>query len=296
MNFSDRENESKEERSRKLQRCEKELDQTLSKLEWTRRQLIRQRKLSAVGKLSAGIIHEIKNPIGFVNNFSELSLEQLTEFKQQLKESHSTPPFVHRFVLDLEESLHKINEHGNRASDIVQSMLLRSKGEKSIREPTDLNSLIRKFVTLTYHSMRAESNAIQVSIDLDLDNSIGKIPINPEEMSRVIVNLCENAFDAMKAKFVSSNSENSGYEPKLTVRTIRTDKYVSIDIEDNGPGIPEENTKKIMEPFFTTKKKSGGTGLGLSISQDIINSHDGSLSIKSGKEKGIIFKIKLPIR
>ena len=189
---------------------------------------------------------------------------------------------------DIEANLRKIHEHGSRADSIVKSMLQHSRGGSGNMEPSNLNALTKEYVNLAFHGMRAAKDPINVEIDLQLDESIGEIPLIAEDFSRVLVNLCNNAFDAMreKQKLTADSrqlSAESGqkYEPMLTVRTIKNESTVKIEIEDNGTGIPDEMKDKIMQPFFTTKKGTEGTGLGLSITNDIIKAHGGELELKT---------------
>ena len=180
---------------------------------------------------------------------------------------------------DIEANLHKIHEHGSRADSIVKSMLQHSRGGSGKMEATDLNAIIKEYANLAFHGMRAGKDPINVDIALDLDETVGDVPMIGEDFSRVILNLCNNAFDAMRDKLTEVGGPKTGYVPKLTVRTHQADGTVTIEIEDNGPGIPDEIKDKILEPFFTTKKGTQGTGLGLSITHDIIKVHGGNLNI-----------------
>lgn len=191
---------------------------------------------------------------------------------------------------DIEINLKKIHEHGTRADGIVKSMLQHSRGGSGKVEPTDVNTLIKEYVNLSFHGMRAGKNPINVDIDLKLDESVSEVPLVAEDFSRVILNLVNNAFDAMREKTLGGLEQ---YQPKLTVRTHQTGNTVTIDIEDNGPGIPDDMKDKILQPFFTTKKGTDGTGLGLSITNDIIKAHGGDLTIRSETDTGTTFIIKL---
>ena len=190
---------------------------------------------------------------------------------------------------NIELNLQKIYEHGNRADSIVKSMLEHSRGGSGKMEPTDLNALIKEFANLSFHGMRAGKHPINVDTVMQLDDSIGEVPLIAEDFSRVIVNLCNNAFDAMREKAEKAEE----YQPKLTIRTKHSNTNIAIEIEDNGPGIPEEMKDKILQPFFTTKKGTQGTGLGLSITNDIIKAHGGTLEVQSSKNSGSVFKITL---
>jgi signal transduction histidine kinase len=186
---------------------------------------------------------------------------------------------IRSLLEDVKGNLEKIHQHGTRADGIVKSMLLHSRGGNGKMEDIDLNNLIKEYVNLSFHGMRANKNPINVDIKLDTDDDLGPVKINPENFSRVILNLCKNAFDAMREKL--EQGDNKEYLPKLVVRTRKTEENIMVEIEDNGPGVPDEIMEKLMLPFFTTKKGSDGTGLGLSISLDIIKSHNGILNIES---------------
>ncbi len=271
-----------------------ELAASLHELKATQTQLVVQEKLAALGQLAAGIAHEIKNPMNFVNNFSELSLEYVDEIKAalaQLPQNELTAE-INSLLGDVAENLRKIHQHGTRADSIVKSMLMHSRGGSGILEPTDLNELLREYVNLAFHGMRATKNAINVKINYELDAHIGSIPLFPEDFSRVVLNLCKNAFDAMRDK--AKLSQNGAYLPVLTVKSAAGDHGVTVSFEDNGPGISDENQNKLFEPFFTTKKGTEGTGLGLSITHDIIKNHKGSISIQSEINHFTRFVIQIP--
>jgi len=197
---------------------------------------------------------------------------------------------------DIEANLKKVHEHGSRADSIVKSMLEHSRGGSGKMEPTDLNALLKEFVNLSFHGMRAGNKPINVDLDFQLDDSVTEVPLIAEDFSRVIINLSNNAFDAMKEKL---NSESrilnpEKYTPKLTIRTQKDNSGITIEIEDNGLGIPNEIKDNILQPFFTTKKGTQGTGLGLSITNDIVKAHRGSMNLKSTAGEGTRFIIKLP--
>lgn len=265
-----------------LEKAHSKLETAHQNLRRTQDQLVQQEKLASLGQLTAGIAHEIKNPLNFVNNFSEISVEMVEEAQaevQKLQEQSDAREELEYILNDIHASLSKINEHGKRADSIVQSMLMHSRTGSGKREPTDLNKLVKEAANLSFHGMKATENSIDVDLDFNLSDDVGEIPIIAEDFSRVILNICNNAFDAMKDKVKNMNGE--AYDPKLTVRTVKKGSKVSIDIEDNGPGIPEDLKAKILQPFFTTKKGTQGTGLGLSITNDIINAHGGQINIES---------------
>ena len=270
-----------------------ELMASLENLKATQEQLIQHEKLASLGQLTAGIAHEIKNPLNFVINFSDLSKDLLDEMIEELDNGNlEQASETVQFVLD---NLEKINLHGKRADSIVKSMLQHSRGGSGQFDPTKLNPLIKEYVNLAFHGMRASKEPINVDIDLQLDESIDEIPLYAEDFSRVILNLCNNAFDAMREKSNSNDQapNSKGYSPKLSVRTKADNGKAIIEIEDNGPGIPDEIRDKILQPFFTTKKGTAGTGLGLSITHDIIKAHGGELSVNTIAGQGTTFSIGL---
>jgi signal transduction histidine kinase len=277
-----------------------DLQKSLEDLKSTQAQLIQQEKLASLGQLTAGIAHEIKNPLNFVNNFSEVSIEMIEEIidsrlktqdsrrkTQDTRQKTETEEIEEEILEDIKANLKKIHEHGSRANGIVTSMLQHSRGGTGKKEPTDLNALIKEYVNLSFHGMRAGKNPINLEIQLDLDESIGNINLIGEDFSRVLLNLCNNAFDAMR-----TTAELR--PPKLTIRTKLQPEKVTIEVEDNGPGIPDEIKDKILQPFFTTKKGTEGTGLGLSITHDIVKAHGGELDIQS-EPGSTIFKIRLTL-
>ena len=284
-----------EETIEELEQKRAAVEEALKELKSTQAQLIQQEKLASLGQLTAGIAHEIKNPLNFVNNFSEVSLELLDEVKETRTKSQETRPKTEadeiedEILEDIKANLEKIHEHGTRANTIVTSMLQHSRGGSGKKEPTDLNALIKEYVNLSFHGMRAGKNPINVEIVLELDEKIKEILLVREDFTRVIINLCNNAFDAMRQK---TNYEL--YKPKLIVNTKTEKNHILISFEDNGPGIPEEIKDKIMQPFFTTKKGTEGTGLGLSITNDIVKAHGGELKVVSSEGDGSTFLISIP--
>ena len=274
----------------------------LGELKAAQNQLVQQEKLASLGQLTAGIAHEIKNPLNFVNNFSDVSIELIEEAKTELtiirsnETSDSTTSGkanlslenIEELLTDIERNLKKIHEHGTRADTIVKSMLQHSRGGTGKMQPTDLNLLVREYVNLAFHGMRAGKHPVNVDIKLDLDENLGLIPVIREDFSRVILNLCNNAFDAVREKLQSTS-----FIPELEVRTHRKDNMVELVVHDNGPGIPDDIKDKILQPFFTTKKGTEGTGLGLSITNDIMKAHGGEMDIETSPESGTKFILHL---
>ncbi len=272
----------------------------LTELKATQAQLIQQEKLASLGQLTAGIAHEIKNPLNFVTNFSEVSIELIEEALEERNKNQGVRDenLVNQILQDVKDNLEKIHEHDTRANGIVNSMLQHSRGGSGKPQPTDLNGLVKEYVNLCFHGMRAGKNPINVDIQLCLDAEPGMVPLIKEDFSRVVINLCHNAFDTMRLRTLQGFETIGGledYRPKLTVRTTSGGDTITLEIEDNGLGIPEDIKDKILQPFFTTKKGTEGTGLGLSITNDIIKAHGGELIINSNEGNGSEFIIVLPI-
>jgi signal transduction histidine kinase len=289
------------EQAKSIEEAYKKLEVTHQNLKAAQDQLVQQEKLASLGQLTAGIAHEIKNPLNFVNNFSELSVELIEEIRDEVMAYRNVPlqdqgiEEILELLKGIEVNLKTIHKHGSRADSIVKSMLEHSRGGSGKMEPTNLNALVKEFVNLTFHGMRANKDAINVDIVYQLDENTGTVPLIAEDFSRVVINLTNNAFDAMREKLSTfSDQASDDYEPELTVRTKAEKGEVFIDIEDNGPGIPKEVKDKILQPFFTTKKGTQGTGLGLSITNDIIKAHGGNLTINTTPHKGSTFRISIP--
>ncbi len=271
------------------------LTTALDQLKSSQQQLIQQEKLASLGQLTAGIAHEIKNPLNFVNNFSDLSMELIDEVLVEINGNGSfNKEEVNETLGDVKNNLKKIHQHGTRADSIVKSMLQHSRGGSGKMELTDLNALVAEYVNLSFHGMRAGKKPINVTLNVELDEKMGRVPLIGEDFSRVLLNLCNNAFDAMRDKTLAADVDKE-YKPKLTVKTFRRENSFSIEVEDNGQGIPKEMLDKILQPFFTTKKGTEGTGLGLSITHDIIIAHQGKLEIKSDVGVFTRFTIEIPI-
>jgi signal transduction histidine kinase len=280
----------------KLEQAKVEVESAMSELKATQSQLVQQEKLASLGQLTAGIAHEIKNPLNFVNNFSEVSIELVDEAIEERAKSQEArdETLVDEILEDIKSNLKKVHEHGSRANGIVTSMLQHSRGGSGKKEPTDLNALTKEYVNLSFHGMRAGKNPINVDIILNLDPEIKEVSLIKEDFTRVIINLCNNAFDAMRGKKYEDGEPLGGsYSPKLRASTILKNGQIKISFEDNGPGIPDEIKDKILQPFFTTKKGTEGTGLGLSITHDIVKAHGGELRVESEIGKGTTFTVIL---
>ena len=275
--------------NRQKQKSNKVLEATLTNLRSTQSQLIQSEKMASLGELTAGIAHEIQNPLNFVNNFSDMNAELLTEMKDELSKGKIEEAIV--LANDVIENQKKINNHGRRADTIVKGMLQHSRSSNGIKEPTDINNLCDEYLRLAYHGLRAKDNSFNAIIKTDLDNSIDKVNIIPQDIGRVVLNLINNAFYAVDEK-KKSGVEN--YEPTVSVSTKRNNGKVEIKVGDNGNGIPQKVLDKIFQPFFTTKPTGQGTGLGLSLSYDIVKAHGGEIKVNTKENEGTEFTIKLP--
>ncbi|HJS56161.1 MAG TPA: ATP-binding protein, partial [Chitinophagaceae bacterium] len=273
----------------KLKEEKKRAEDALTDLQVTQKQLIQSEKMASLGELTAGIAHEIQNPLNFVNNFSDVSNELLEEMKQELATGNTQQAL--EIVDSVRENLEKILHHGKRADGIVKSMLQHSRSSTGKKEPTDINSLAEEYFRLAYHGLRAKDKSFNAKFETDLDKSIGKISIIPQDVGRVILNLINNAFYAVHER---KNKNTNGYEPMVVISTKKIDDKVEIMVSDNGIGIPQKVLDKIFQPFFTTKPAGQGTGLGLSLSYDIIKGHGGELKVKTRENEGSEFTITLP--
>ncbi len=263
----------------------------------TQKQLVVQEKLASLGSLTAGIAHEIKNPLNFVNNFAQLLVELVEQLRQdleKLKENLGDPEFqnIQDILHDLAQNAAKINEHGNRADSIVQGMLLHSRGKPGQRQLTDINALLEESINLSYHGMRAQDKSFNVTIDRQYDNTIQPLEIVPQDISRVFLNIINNACYATLEK---KQEMRDGYSPTLTVSTKALNDKIEIRIRDNGKGIPKNIQDELFNPFFTTKPTGEGTGLGLSLSYDIVvQEHKGELQVDTKEGTFTEFVIHLP--
>ncbi|MDM9630943.1 sensor histidine kinase [Robiginitalea aurantiaca] len=279
-----------EETIAELEQKRKAVEEALSELKATQKQLIHAEKMASLGELTAGIAHEIQNPLNFVNNFSEVSGELIDEMQEEI--DNGAWEEVKALGADLKENLSKINHHGRRADGIVKGMLQHSRSSEGEKELTDLNTLVDEYQRLAYHGMRAKNKTFNTSMLVDLDPNAGLVEMVPQEIGRVLLNLLTNAFHAVIEKKEEGSKE---YKPGVTVQTRKAGKGIEIRVTDNGNGIPEKVRDKIFQPFFTTKPTGQGTGLGLSLSYDIIKAHGGTLEVKSEEGKGTEFITKLPV-
>ena len=266
------------------------LETTLSELKSAQAQLIQSEKMVSLGELSAGIAHEIQNPLNFVNNFSEINKELLAEMNTEIEiGNYNEVKVIAKDITDNEE---KINQHGKRADAIVKGMLQHSRSSSATKELTDINKLSDEYLRLAYHGIRAKDKFFNVTMKTDFDESIGNINIIPQDIGRVILNLITNAFYVVNEK-KKSGVEN--YEPVVKVITKKLQNKVKIIVVDNGNGIPAKVLNKIFQPFFTTKPTGQGTGLGLSLSYDIVKAHGGDLKVETKEGEGSEFIILLPL-
>jgi len=276
---------------RELELKNKALQRTMEELKSAQDQLIHSEKMASLGQLTAGIAHEIKNPLNFINNFADISCELLAELKEeQTEESKSA------ILSDLNQNIKKIGEHGKRADSIVKGMLSHSRVHDATKEPTDINKLCEDFFSLAYHSMRANYPEFNCEMKKFLAPSLPKIPVVQQDISRVLLNLVSNSFYAVneKSKKFSHNGK-SDYHPEVHIITEKKNDCVVIKTYDNGTGIPDEVKEKVFNPFFTTKPAGAGTGLGLSLSFDIIKAHGGSLALSTEPGAFTSFTISLPV-
>ncbi len=283
-----------EERTAELNEQKNDLLHALEELRTTQAQLIQSEKMASLGELTAGIAHEIQNPLNFVNNFSEISNELLTELVDEINKGNTDE--VKDIVKDVQQNLEKILHHGKRADSIVKGMLQHSRSTNNAKkEPTNINALADEYLRLAYHGLRAKDKSFNATLKTDFDESIGNINIIPQDIGRVILNLLTNAFYVIQQKTELKNQPTiQQYEPTVSVSTKAVGDMVEIKVEDNGNGIPQKLIDKIFQPFFTTKPTGKGTGLGLSLSYDIVKAHNGNLSVLSKENQGTTFTISLP--
>ena len=268
----------------------KEIEKAYHELRSTQAQLIQSEKMASLGELTAGIAHEIQNPLNFVNNFSEVSNELVDEMKTELAKDNKDDAIA--IADDIKQNLEKILLHGKRADGIVKGMLQHSRSSSGVKEPTDINALADEYLRLAYHGLRAKDKNFNTTMQTDFDESIERINIIPQDIGRVILNLITNAFYAVTEKMKHLNEP---YEPIVSVSTKKIANKIEIKVKDNGNGIPKKVLDKIFQPFFTTKPTGQGTGLGLSLSYDIIKAHGGEIKVETKEGDGAEFIIQLPV-
>jgi signal transduction histidine kinase len=283
----------KQKRETEIQKTKTE--QALEELKSTQAQLIQSEKMASLGELTAGIAHEIQNPLNFVNNFSEVSVELADELKDELNKINvpeNEKENIENIINDLVQNQQKINQHGKRADAIVKGMLQHSRVSSGQKEPTDINALAHEYLRLSYHGLRAKDKTFNATMQTDFDKTIEKINIIPQDIGRVLLNLFNNAFYSVTQK---KNRTAESYEPTVSVCTKKINEKIEIHIKDNGNGVPQKVLDKIFQPFFTTKPTGEGTGLGLSLSYDIIKAHGGDIKVITKEGEGAEFIIQLPI-
>jgi two-component system, NtrC family, sensor kinase len=269
-----------------------ELNQSLTHLKATQTQLIQSEKMASLGELTAGIAHEIQNPLNFVNNFSEINTELVGEMKQEIDKGDLEE--IRAIATDIEENSKKINMHGKRADAIVKGMLQHSQSGSGAKEPTNINALAEECMRLAYHGLRAKDASFTAEMVSHLDETLPKVNVIPQDIVRVMLNLFNNAFYAVNQKAKTAEVD---YKPEVSVTTYTDNGQVVIKVADNGTGMPDSIKEKIMQPFFTTKPTGEGTGLGLSLSYDIVvKGHGGSIDIETREGEYALFTIKLPVQ
>ena len=296
-----RNNRQKQKANQTLQEKNSLIEQTLSDLKATQKQLIQSEKMASLGELTAGIAHEIQNPLNFVNNFSEVSNELIDEMKEELAVGNNQ--LANEIADDIKQNLEKINHHGKRAADIVKGMLQHSRTSSGQNEPTDINALADEYLRLAYHGLRAKDKSFNAEYKTEFDPNLPNINVIPQDIGRVLLNLINNAFYAVAPPPPEGGIKNSqtDYKPTVTVRTTFQNPPSGgrgaclVGVSDNGPGIPAHIVDKIFQPFFTTKPTGQGTGLGLSLAYDIVKAHGGEIRVESTENIGTEFIISIPV-
>ena len=283
--------EELEQKRKAIEETNSALHQSLEELKAAQAQLIQSEKMASLGELTAGIAHEIQNPLNFVNNFSEVSSELLDEMKQEIDKGDMEE--VKAIADDVKQNLEKILHHGKRADGIVKGMLQHSRSSSGQMELTDINALADEYLRLAYHGLRARDKTFNAAMKTDYDDTIGLVRIMPQDMGRVILNLITNAFYAVSER---KKQQPEGFEPVVSVSTRKEKDKIEVKVKDNGTGIPQKVLDKIFQPFFTTKPTGQGTGLGLSLSYDIVKAHGGELKVETKEGEGTTFTIELPVK
>jgi len=285
-----RNNQHRKKTNETLRQRNEKIESTLHQLKSTQSQLIQSEKMASLGELTAGIAHEIQNPLNFVNNFSEVSKELINEMVDEVDKGNTGE--VKIIAKDVQQNLEKILHHGKRADAIVKGMLQHSGKSTNQKELIDINALADEYLRLSYHGLRAKDKSFNATMKTDFDISIGSISIIPQDIGRVLLNLYNNAFYAVNEK---KKSAGNGYEPTVSVRTKKAGNKIEVNVKDNGNGIPHKVIDKIFHPFFTTKPTGQGTGLGLSLSYDIVKAHGGEIKVESKEGEGSGFVIRIPV-
>ena len=282
------------ERTLELTQQKEELEKALVELKTTQAQLIQQEKLASLGELTAGIAHEIQNPLNFVNNFSDVSAELLEEFKTEVMHKLPVAEKKHadEILTSLTQNLEKITYHGKRADSIVKSMMQHTRSGTGQKEATDINALADEYLRLAYHGLRAKDKSFNAQLNCDFDNNIGQVKVVYQDISRVLLNLYNNAFYSVQKK---KKELGNNFSPAVNVSTGLLGKMLEIRVRDNGYGIPQNVLERIFHPFFTTKPPGEGIGLGLSLSYDIIKSQGGEVKVETKEGEFAEFIIKLPV-
>jgi len=276
--------------NRQKQKAKTKIEKAYSDLTATQAQLIQSEKMASLGELTAGIAHEIQNPLNFINNFSEVDIELIDELHAAISSGNTTE--VEQVMDSLKNNLLKINHHGKRADAIVKGMLQHSRASTGQLEPTNINTLAEEYFRLSYHGLRARDKSFNSAMESHFDENTGKINIVPQDLGRVLLNIFNNAFYAV---FEKKKLRGETYSPLVTLSTRKEPDRVKIMIRDNGVGIPPQIIDKIFQPFFTTKSPGQGTGLGLSLSYDMIKNMGGKIQVTSIENEETLFIIELPI-
>lgn len=287
------------DRTQDLETKNLRLQETMTHLKEAQNQLILQEKMASVGMLTAGIAHEIKNPLNFITNFSDVTIELIKELKSALEDvdalSTEKQETIRSILEDITTNCQKINEHGKRAASTVKNMLIQSRSQKDEKTETDLNKLVEEYLNLAYHGMRAQDSNFNIKIVKELSTNLTPIVVSQQSVGRVILNIINNGLYAANEKREKLGKDAGDFMPTITVKTREDEKFVYIHIRDNGVGIPPESRQKIFEPFFTTKPSGVGTGLGLPICYEIIvEDHKGELRVESEVNQYTEFTIALP--
>ncbi|KAA0993180.1 sensor histidine kinase [Dyadobacter aurulentus] len=289
------------ERTYELTLQKEELQKTIEELKSTQNQLIQSEKMASLGELTAGIAHEIQNPLNFVNNFSEVSVELCQELEEEIEKStlpEAEKDYIKEIIGDLSQNQQKITHHGKRADSIVKGMLQHSRASSGEKEPVDINALADEYMRLAYHGLRAKDKEFNAALVTDFDPTIGKVNVLPQDLGRVFLNLFTNAFYAVaeKKRQLSEAGTLGDYRPEVKITTKKFDNKLYVRVSDNGTGMPDHVKAKIFQPFFTTKPTGQGTGLGLSMSYDIVtNGHGGVLDVDTVPGERTEFRITIPV-